>query len=124
MTPTERDARPVRLLHVPAMWPRSPREVRTSSQREITRRSCHARTQGGTQFFDRSRSFLTSLVSRPGFRLHEQRAQLGDQLYGSRTGVVELLDSLEPLEDRPRLVHEPKVAPLLSQMGDGFEPDS
>ena len=80
--------------------------------------------EGGTQFFDRSRPFLTSLLSRPGLRLHEQRAQLVDQLYGGRTGVVELLDSLEPLEDRPRLVHEPKVAPLLSQMRNGFEPVS
>ena len=31
-TPTFRDARPVRLCHVPAMWPRSPRQFRASSQ--------------------------------------------------------------------------------------------
>jgi len=32
LTPTEPDSGPVRLDHVPAMWPRSPRQVRASSQ--------------------------------------------------------------------------------------------
>ena len=50
MAPIDCEWRPVRLVHVPAMWPRSPRQVRASSQCEIMRqRSCHARGIGRSE---------------------------------------------------------------------------
>jgi hypothetical protein len=114
--------RPVRLLHVPAMWPRSPRQVRTSSQCELTSRSCHAgAAQGGTQIFDRFRPFVTSLHSRPRLRIDEQRAQLVDEIGRRRARAVERLDLLESPKNRARLVHEVTVDPSRSRVGNPFD---
>ena len=47
---------------------------------------------------------------------------LADQPCRRGSGAVELLDPLEPLEDRPGLVHEATVVVTCSRMGNAFEP--
>ena len=77
-------SRPVRLDHVPAMWPFSPRQVRASSQCEITPRSCHAiggfatdvdgaETQGACAVSSAARRSSTALApaSPPSARAHD-----------------------------------------------------
>ncbi len=49
---------------------------------------------------NRTRSGLTSLPARPGLRLAEERAKLGEKRRRRRTSTVERLDPREPLEDR------------------------
>ena len=120
--PTLRDVRPVRLVHVPAMWPFSPRHVRASSQCEITPRSCHAvggfrrtrrsRNSGNgcgvqrrPQILDRPRSRVTAVGAGPRLGLAQECSKLRDQLSRRSAVAVERLDALEPLEDGSRLVH-------------------
>ena len=119
--PTVCDARPVRLDHVPAMWPRSPRQVRTSSQCEITSRSCHAPAPRAGHSTARAPASPPS-GSRPRLGLLEQRPQLVDELRRAAHLAVEQLDALEAFEDRLRLVHVSTVALPRSHVGNGFAP--
>src|SRR5579871_1550384 len=50
------------------------------------------------------------LGANPGFGVCEQPAHLVEQHGGRGAARLELLDSLQPVENRPCLVHDPKVA--------------
>ncbi len=101
LSPTVREFRPERLDHVPAMCPRSPRQVRTSSQWEITARSPfdHVTRECLAKRGDGPRSRITSLPSRPCLGLLEERSQLGHELVRVRSRAVESCDPRESLED-------------------------
>ena len=128
-TPTDADSEPVRLDHVPAMWPRSPRQVRTSSQCEITYRSCHAAgrwqkrsRRNGEAAASGSPRDRSLRYRAPIFREVERTTEVRD---GARSGVTSL--SPRPLlrlaEQGAQLVDQlPRAGPTPIERLDPLEP--
>ncbi len=60
----------------------------------------HVTRESGAKVRDGPRAGITSFLTRPCFRLHEERAKLVDEHARSGSGTVERLDPREALEDR------------------------
>src|SRR5213080_3288251 len=118
LTPIVWDARPVRFRHAPAMWPSSPRPIRTSSQcRTVSlidgppSHADHVTSECLAKPGDGSFAHITSFHPRPVLCLLQESAELVQKQLWHRAVATEPLDAAESFENGACLVHNADGTP-------------